>query len=50
MALNLDEILAATGTSKSQLYHYFADRSDLIHAVVARQGERVLDLQRPVLG
>jgi len=49
-AVTLDEILAATGTSKSQLYHYFADRSDLIRAVVARQGERVLDLQRPVLG
>lgn len=50
MALNLDDVRAATGTSKSQLYHYFADKSDLMHAVVARQGERVLDLQRPVLG
>jgi TetR/AcrR family transcriptional regulator, transcriptional repressor for nem operon len=50
LGLNLDEVLAVTGTSKSQLYHYFADKSDLIHAVVARQGERVLDLQRPVLG
>jgi AcrR family transcriptional regulator len=50
VALSLDEILAVTGTSKSQLYHYFADRSDLIRAVVARQGERVLDLQRPLLG
>lgn len=49
VGLSLDEILAVTGTSKSQLYHYFADRSDLIHAVVARQGERVLDLQRPAL-
>lgn len=49
-ALNLDEILAVTGTSKSQLYHYFANRSDLIHAALARQGERVLDLQRPTLG
>jgi TetR/AcrR family transcriptional regulator, transcriptional repressor for nem operon len=49
-ALNLDEVLAATGTSKSQLYHYFADKSDLIHAVVARQGERVLDIQRLALG
>jgi len=49
-AVTLDEILAATGTSKSQLYHYFADRSDLIRAVVARQGERVLDLQRQALG
>jgi AcrR family transcriptional regulator len=50
VAVTLDEILAATGTSKSQLYHYFADRSGLIRAVVAHQGERVLDLQRPVLG
>jgi AcrR family transcriptional regulator len=50
LGVTLDEILSATGTSKSQLYHYFADRSDLIRAVVARQGERVLDLQRPVLG
>jgi AcrR family transcriptional regulator len=50
VALSLDEILAVTGTSKSQLYHYFANKSDLIRAVVARQGERVLDLQRPVLG
>jgi AcrR family transcriptional regulator len=49
LALNLDEVLAATGTSKSQLYHYFADKSDLIRAVVSRQGERVLDLQRPAL-
>jgi AcrR family transcriptional regulator len=50
MAVTLDEILAATGTSKSQLYHYFADRSDLIRAVVAHQGERVLDQQRLALG
>jgi AcrR family transcriptional regulator len=48
--LSLDDVLAVTGTSKSQLYHYFADKSDLIRAVVARQGERVLDLQRPALG
>src|SRR5262245_59715743 len=50
LALSLDEVLATTGTSKSQLYHYFADKSALIRAVVARQGERVLDVQRPVLG
>jgi AcrR family transcriptional regulator len=49
-SVSLDEVLAASGTSKSQLYHYFADRSDLIRAVVARQGERVLDLQRQGLG
>jgi TetR/AcrR family transcriptional regulator, transcriptional repressor for nem operon len=50
MAVTLDDVLAATGTSKSQLYHYFADRTDLIRAVVARQGERVLDQQRLALG
>src|SRR5438477_2590423 len=50
LSLSLDEVLAVTGTSKSQLYHYFADKWDLIRAVVARQGERVLDLQRPALG
>ena len=48
-ALSLDDVLAASGTSKSQLYHYFADRSDLIHAVLVRQGERVLDFQRDAL-
>ena len=47
--LNLDDVRAASGTSKSQLYHYFADKSDLVHAVVVRQSERVLDLHRPVL-
>ena len=47
--LNLDEVRDATGTSKSQLYHYFEDKSDLIKAVVDRQAERVLDVHRPVL-
>ena len=47
--LNLDEVREATGTSKSQLYHYFADKSDLIKAVVDRQAERVLDVHRPAL-
>jgi AcrR family transcriptional regulator len=47
--LNLDEVRRATGTSKSQLYHYFHDKSDLVHAVVVRQGERVLEIHRPAL-
>src|SRR5439155_18513015 len=38
-----------TGTSKSQLYHYFEDRTALVRAVVVRQGERVLGLHRPAL-
>jgi len=47
--LNLDEVREATDTSKSQLYHYFKDKSDLIKAVVDRQAERVLDVHRPEL-
>jgi TetR/AcrR family transcriptional regulator, transcriptional repressor for nem operon len=48
-ALNLDDVRQATATSKSQLYHYFADRSDLVRAVVVRQGERVLGLHQSAL-
>jgi len=47
--LNLDEVREATGTSKSQLYHYFEDKSDLIKDVVDRQAERVLAIHRPAL-
>jgi TetR/AcrR family transcriptional regulator, transcriptional repressor for nem operon len=48
-ATGLDQISAASGTGKGQLYHYFADKSDLVRAVVARQIELVLDAQRPLL-
>ena len=48
--LNLDDVREATGTSKSQLYHYFEDKSDLIKAVVDRQAERVLAVHGPALG
>ena len=37
------------GVSKSQLYHYFADKDALVLEVIARQTERVLDAQRPHL-
>jgi AcrR family transcriptional regulator len=46
---SLDDVRAATATSKSQLYHYFRDKDDLIRAVIARQTERVLNAQRPDL-
>jgi len=45
----LDDVRAATGVSKSQLYHYFTDKADLVRAVVARQGEAVLQAQQPEL-
>ena len=46
----LDDIRAGTGTSKSQLFHYFpGGKADLVGAITAFQGERVLDAQRPHL-
>ena len=47
---SLDDVLAATSTSKSQLYHYFADKSALVCAVLAWQQEAVLAGQQPYLG
>jgi TetR/AcrR family transcriptional repressor of nem operon len=38
----LDLVLAAAGASKSQLYHYFADRDQLVEAAVGRRCEQVL--------
>lgn len=46
---SLDEVMAASGVSKSQLYHYFADKDALVLEVIARQTERVLDAQEPLL-
>jgi len=45
----LDEVIGASGVSKSQLYHYFADKDALVLAVIALQAERVLDAQKPHL-
>jgi TetR/AcrR family transcriptional regulator, transcriptional repressor for nem operon len=41
----LDDVRAAANVSKSQLYHYFADKDDLVHAVIDRTVEQVLDAQ-----
>lgn len=41
-ATSVDDILAASNTGKSQLYHYFADKSELVAAVVDCQLERLL--------
>ncbi len=48
-ATSLDDIMTASRTSKSQLYHYFTDKDALICAVILRQTERVLDGQDPYL-
>ena len=45
VAASLDDVLAASGTGKSQLYHYFSGKSELVAAVIERQLERVLAAQ-----
>ena len=45
-ATSVDHVLAASGTGKSQFYHYFADKRDLVEAVLRHQLERVLAEQR----
>ena len=50
-AATLDDIRARTGTSKSQLFHYFPDGKDaLLLAVAQYEADRVLDDQQPYLG
>lgn len=46
----VEDVQRAAGVSASQLYHYFADKQALVHAVVERQGQAVLDGQQPLLG
>jgi AcrR family transcriptional regulator len=41
----LDNVRARARVSKGQLYHYFTDKEDLIHAVVDRTIQDVLDSQ-----
>ena len=46
---SLDDVIAATGASKSQLYHYFGDKHGLVEAVVDHQCAAVLGLQAQAL-
>jgi AcrR family transcriptional regulator len=46
---SIDQVVEASGTSKSQLYHYFADKDALVAAVITAQTERVFDEQEPHL-
>ena len=42
---SLDDVLAAADSGKSQLYHYFDSKADLIAAVIQRQLQLVLARQ-----
>ncbi|WP_049565151.1 TetR/AcrR family transcriptional regulator [Streptomyces sp. SBT349] len=49
--VSLDDVRAATSTSKSQLFHYFPDgKSDLLLAVAEYEADQVLEDQQPMLG
>ena len=48
-ATSLDDVIAATHASKSQLYHYFGDKHGLIEAVVDYQSAAVLGFQARML-
>jgi TetR/AcrR family transcriptional repressor of nem operon len=45
-ATGLDQVIAASATGKGQLYHYFADKRALVHAVVERQVDTVIAAQQ----
>ncbi|WP_422773739.1 TetR/AcrR family transcriptional regulator [Plantactinospora sp. WMMC1484] len=50
-ATTLDDVRARTGTSKSQLFHYFPDGKDeLLLAVARHEADRVISDQQPQLG
>jgi AcrR family transcriptional regulator len=49
--VSLDDIRAATSTSKSQLFHYFPQgKANLFLAVAEHEAEQVLADQQPMLG
>ncbi|WP_026851995.1 TetR/AcrR family transcriptional regulator [Glaciibacter superstes] len=46
----LDDVIAASGVSKSQLYHHFAGKDALVRAVIDHVGEFVIGRERDALG
>ena len=47
--MSLDDVRARTAASRSQLYHYFDDRDDLVRAVIDVTTDAVLDVQGELL-
>lgn len=46
---SMDDVMASSGTSKSQIYHYFADKDALVEAVIEAQTGRVRGTLAPYL-
>ena len=49
-ATTLDDVLAASGASKSQLYRHFANKDEVVRAVIELMGEQVIQRERNALG
>lgn len=49
-ATTLDDVLLASGVSKSQLYHHFTGKDALVRAVIDHAGGRVIERERDALG
>src|SRR5260221_11317479 len=50
-AATLDDVMARTQTSKSQVFHYFpAGKDELLLAVAQYEADQVLEDQQPYLG
>jgi TetR/AcrR family transcriptional repressor of nem operon len=47
--VTLEDIQSAARVSASQLYHYFDDKKDLLHAVIDYQSDAVLGAHRVIL-
>ena len=47
---SIEDVKEAAEVSSSQLYHYFADKQALVHAVIAHQADAVIAAQEPLLG
>ena len=48
-ATTLDDVKMAAAVSGSQLYHYFPDKSELLHAVIGYQADAIVNRQRHVM-
>ncbi len=48
-ATTLDDVLAESGVSKSQLYRHFAGKDEVVRAVIELLGERVIQRERAAL-
>jgi AcrR family transcriptional regulator len=49
LGASLDEVCARAPASRSQLYHYFDDKNDLLRAVAEATNDTVIDGQRDLL-